>query len=296
MTRKHLAPPTTFDDLIQRLQAEFSSLPPQFQVAVRYLLDHPAEVPVVSMRTVASQAGVQPATLVRLAQSLGYSGWAGLKTVFVHSLPQTVVKGYAEQAQRVVRNKRSPNKQQKMLDAQMLNIQALENLNTEKLPAITDIIHKAKRVYVAGFRASYPPAFGFHYLYRLFRSSVYMLRSDAGTLEMELRSLGPSDVVLLIGFAPYSQEIVRVYEAAKAAGSQIIAMCDSPVAPIALEANGLLLFNTETSSFFPSITAASALVELLAEQLLARTGMRAVNDIAKAEQQLHHTGAYWTKH
>ena len=291
MSKKPRAP-KTLDALIQHLQSHYAQMPPQFQISARYLIDHPGDVPIASMRTIAAQAGVQPATLVRLAQSLGYSGWAGLKDVFVQSLRQ-LPSAYTEQARAVVRNRNPKGMFTNVVHAQAANVAKLDELNAQVMPLAAELIVKAKRIYVAGFRASYAPAFTFYYLYRLFRPTVSMLRTEAGTLEMELRTLQPNDVVVLTAFAPYSQEIVRVYEAAIESGCRVIALCDSKVAPIALESEYNLMFGTEVPSFFPSSTAATALVEGLIEQILARTGPKALSGLQSAENQLHQTGAYW---
>lgn len=286
--------PRSLQELTERLQENYSEMPPQFQIGARYLLDHPSEVPVSSMRKIAQQAGVQPATLVRLAQSLGYDGWTGLKEIFVRSLHASD-HAYALQARKVVRQRHRPDRVVKAVEAQAHNVQKLSELNSGRLNEAVDMLVKARRVYVAGFRASYASAFTFHYLYRFFRPTVTMMRSEAGTFEMELRSLRPGDVIVLITFAPYSQEIVRVYEAARKTGCKILSLCDSPVAPIALEADCNLLFSTEMPSFFPSCSASVALVEVLVEQVLARTGRRAISGLEHAETQLQQIGAYWTK-
>lgn len=289
---KKIRPPQTLESLIQRLQSKYAEMPTQFQISARYLIDHPGDVPIASMRTIATQAGVQPATLVRLAQSLGYAGWSGLKDVFVQSLRQAPM-AYTKQAEAVVRQRDPMAMLTQVNQAQARSVMNLQELNATAMPEAVELLVKAKRVYVAGFRASHAPAFTFYYLYRLFRPSVSMLRSEAGTLEMELRALQAGDVVVLTAFAPYSNEIVRVYEAAIESGCQVIALCDSRVAPIALESRCNLIFGTEVPSFFPSSTAAIALVEGLIEQILARTGKKALSGLQSAENQLHHTGAYW---
>lgn len=291
MSKKHRAP-QTLEALIQHLQSTYAEMPTQFQISARYLIDHPGDIPIASMRTIAAQAGVQPATLVRLAQALGYSGWSGLKDVFVQSLRQ-MPSAYTEQAKAVVRSRNPLAMFSQATQAQARNVANLPELNAEAIPVAVDLLVKAKRVYVAGFRASHAPAFTFYYLYRLFRPSVAMLRSEAGTLEMELRALQAGDVVVLTAFAPYSHEIVRVYEAAIESGCKVIALCDSKVAPIALESECNLIFGTDVPSFFPSSAAAIALVEGLIEQILARTGKKALSGLQSAENQLHQTGAYW---
>ena len=223
------------------------------------------------MRKIAADAGVQPATLVRLAQHLGYDGWQSLRLVFVEALrggPQP----YAQRAQRLVRESGSDRMLEIMLQAQHRNLEQTGAANAKALAQAAAILAGASTVHVAGFRSSYPIAFGFHYLYRLFRDSVHLVRGDAGTLEMDLRALKPDDAVLMTSFAPYSQEIVRVAEAACRAGSKVIALSDSVAAPIALKADCTLVFSVDSPSFFPSISAGMALVEALVQQLLAQEG------------------------
>ncbi|WP_454004098.1 MurR/RpiR family transcriptional regulator [Alcaligenes sp. Marseille-Q7550] len=284
---------TTLSTLTQRLQAEFSAMSPQFQVGARHLLDHADQVPLLSMRQIAAQAGVQPATLLRLAQSLGYAGWGELKAVFTQALHGQGPRRYADQAREVVRNRHKPDRFDQTLAAQMDNLAALRDLNQARPPAAVELLSRARRVYVAGFRASFAPAFALHYQYRLFRTTAALLRGDAGTLEMDLRALDKDDVLVLFGFAPYSQESVLAHRAARQAGARLLAICDSLLAPIALEADSTLLFGTDVPSFFPSGVAAQALVEVLVEHVLAKAGRKAVSGIELAENQLHQSGAYW---
>lgn len=283
--------PQNLESLIACIQRGFPDMSAQFQVGARYLMDYPAEVPMASMRQIAEQAGVQPATLVRLAQALGYDGWNALKSVFIQSLRQAP-KRYADQARQVIRSKNHRQVLSNAVATQLNNMRLLEELNGDRLAAAVELLSKARHVHVAGFRASFGPAFTLQYLYRLFRSSVSMLRGDAGSLEMELRAIRKGDVLAIIGFSPYSNESLRVLRAARQSGAGVVALCDSIVAPIALDADCVLVFSTESPSFFPSSAAAVALVEVLVEQLLAKAGKQAVKGIEIAEDQLHQTGAY----
>jgi len=67
-------PPRSLDGLVVLIRERFPDMSPQFQIGARFLIDFPGEVPVQSMRSIAAGAGVQPATLVRLAKALGYEG------------------------------------------------------------------------------------------------------------------------------------------------------------------------------------------------------------------------------
>ena len=291
MRTEHAMPPPNLDALLRHLREHFTSLSTQFQGGARYLLDHPQEIPILSMRKVAADAGVQPATLVRLAQFLGFEGWQGLRELFVESL-RGGQQPYAKRARKVVRENGSSRMLAEMLESQHRNIDHTGANNGESITLATSLISAAPNVHVAGFRSCHPIAFTFHYVYRLFRPTVQLIRGDAGTLEMELRVLAPKDAVVVVSFAPYSQESLRVAKAARDAGCRLIALTDSTVAPIALQADCTLLFSVDSPSFFPSITAGVALAEALVEQLLAKKGKGAIKALELAEGQLHQAGAY----
>uniref|UniRef100_UPI003341F1D8 MurR/RpiR family transcriptional regulator n=1 Tax=Castellaniella defragrans TaxID=75697 RepID=UPI003341F1D8 len=284
--------PQTLEALIQHIQSRYKDLSPQFQIGARYLIDHPTQVSILSMRKVSALAGVQPATLTRLAQFLGYAGWESLKSVFnqqLHMRPG----GYADRAQALI-----DGRQSELADwvrgtqAQSANLLALGADNARAMPDAVTHLHRARRLYIAGFRSSYPAAFSFRYLCGLFRPDVYLLDNAAGTLDQDLRHLGSKDAVVIISFAPYSREIRHITEAARRQDCPIIALCDSQLAPVAIEATVVLTFATHGSSFFPSTVAAQGLVEALAQQLLMRAGTRAVQSLAHAEAHLHDSGAY----
>jgi len=284
-------PPHTLDELVALMRARFPGMSPQFQIGVRRLIDFPTEVPVRSMRRIAADAGVQPATLVRLAQALGYPGWDAMRQVFVRGLHQ-MPRRYADQARDTIGRRHSRSMLGRHIDAQAGNMQRLEDRNTATLADAARILAKARHVHVAGFRASYSAAHLLHYLYRLFRNSVTLIRGDSGLLEMELRALERADAVVIFGFAPYSQEAVQVADAAHACGCRIVAISDSTVAPIAHHADVTLLFDTDTPSFFPSAAGAIVLAEALAGLLLGRAGRPAIDALDQAEDLLHSTGAY----
>jgi DNA-binding MurR/RpiR family transcriptional regulator len=121
---------------------------------------------------------------------------------------------------------------------------------------------------------------------------VSLVNGEAGTLEMQLRGIEKRHAVVVVSFAPYSVEAVRVAQAAIERGAKLIALTDSAVSPIALNADHTLIFSHESPSFFPSLVAASALAEMLVAHLLALEGKDAVANLEQAEAALHSQGAY----
>lgn len=287
------AAPRTLAELSKLCRDRFAEFSPQHQLALRYLIDNPDEVPLASMRAIAARAGVQPATLVRLAQRLGFDGWQSLRALFVQALRDNHLS-YAVRARKLVGISGRQDLLDEIVQAQYRNLEALRNQSTQDIAAAARLLHRAKVIRVAGFRACFPIAFAFQYVCRLFRDAVDLIRGEAGTLEMELRGLSPDDAVLAISFAPYSQEALRTVDAAANAGCPVVALTDSSLSPLALRADRSILFSVDSPSFFPSIAAGILAAEALAQQLLTLAGKDAVKTLEEAEGQLTSMGAYAT--
>lgn len=275
------------DELLER----FASLSPTLQRAARFVVDHPNEVVIASMRALAGRAGAQPATLVRLAQQLGYAGWPELKSAFAQELGLHST-GYGVRAKSLAARGRGADLLSEMFGAQRHNLASTESMCSESLRGAASLLKKAKAVHAAGFRASFPVAHAFVYGYRLFRDSVHLVDGHGGGLEMQLRPIARNDAVLVVSFSPYSRESLAVLEAARVAGARIVALTDSRASPHALAADVPLLFSTASPSFFPSVVAGLAVSEALLELLVAGAGAGVARRLERAEQRLFDSGAY----
>ncbi|CAM2195184.1 DNA-binding transcriptional regulator, MurR/RpiR family, contains HTH and SIS domains [Paraburkholderia kururiensis] len=283
--------PDTFDQLAVLIRARFAGLSPQFQTGAAFLLDHPDEVAVLSMRKVADRAQVQPASLVRLAQQLGFPGWNEMRELFVARV-RTRPEPLTNRARSLVAGNAKQSLAHDLLVAQQHNLDVTAAQNERTLIEAARILRRARHVHVAGYRSCYAVAFGLVYGYRFFRSSVSLLTGEAGTLDMQLRAIDRDSATVVISFAPYSVEAVRVAETALEKGSKLVAITDSAVSPIALNADRLLIFSHESPSFFPSLVAATAIAESLVAHLLALEGAGAVEQLEQAERSLHAKGDY----
>ncbi|MFV0283518.1 MAG: MurR/RpiR family transcriptional regulator [Castellaniella sp.] len=261
-----MSAPLTLDELTRHIQTRYPDLSPQFQTAARYLLDHPTQVSTLSARKLAALAGVQPATLVRLAQHLGYAGWDALKPVFTQAL--LTAGAYTARAQSLLhRPDTGQTAWQSTLHQQTLNLHALASANETAMAQAVSLLADAGRIVIAGFRSSYPAAFSLRYLCSLFRPDVHLLHNTGGTLGLDTRHLRPADAAVLIGYAPYSREIIELAESLRPQGCRVLALSDSHLAPMALHADCVLTFSTQSNACFPSTVAIQALVEMLARQL-----------------------------
>jgi DNA-binding MurR/RpiR family transcriptional regulator len=279
-------------DAVQaRILAELPELSAELRKAARFLVDHPDDVALVSMRVLASRSEVTPTTFVRLARRLGFDDWAGLRKPFENRL-RSGKGSFAAKADALVRRRPEAVFAESM-NAAAANLSAADAGNdSREIAKACAILERAQRIRVAGFRSCRAPAHAMVYLCRMFRPDVALLGSDGGALEAELAAIDKKDAVVAIGFTPYSRELGPVVETARRRGAQIVAVADSMAAPIARHADVTLRFLTDSPSFFPSVAAALAIVEALAATMLASSGPAAAARVRDTESDLQSLGAY----
>src|SRR5262245_32369267 len=103
------------DDTIEtRIEREFDALSPELQRAARWVSSNGPVLALRSMRSAASQAGVSPATMTRLARRLGFDSFGALREPYVDRLAGGALPAlpYARRARAMQRRDRSDQLQQ----------------------------------------------------------------------------------------------------------------------------------------------------------------------------------------
>lgn len=284
-----------YPDTIRLLVDSFPDLTPELQKAARFMVEHPEEIGLSSMRSVARDAGVKPATITRLTKTLGFGEYEKLREPFRQRL-RTRSPEFASKLQDVQkRGKSGDSALYADLRAQEIsNIElSLSEDNYTILVDAAQTIHDSRRVYVLGLRGAHAPAFLFHYAYQLFQSNSQLLDTSAGIFADQLRGISADDSLLVVSFPPYTQLTIDAVEYAAEAGAKIIAVTDSFVSPAANAAVHTIITKNRSPSFYHSFTGALAVVQALIAMLVTKTGGNALKIIEEAEKQLSRIGAYW---
>jgi DNA-binding MurR/RpiR family transcriptional regulator len=272
-------------EIVERLQVEARQLPPRLADAARFVASHAFDAATTPMRVLARRAGHSPATFTRLAQAVGYPGWDELREELVQSARESRERAPFS-------GRKLPAARSISTDMLQADTAALNRLDAEKLALAAAILENAPHAFIAGFRSCYGPAHLFHYLYRLFRPEVTLLGASGSLLDLELGALRKSDAVVLICFEPYSRDLLLVARAARATGCATIAVVDDAAAPIAREANLVLIHSTASPGFFPSLTACTALLQSLAALLYVRSGPKGRAALRRTEARIETHTAY----
>lgn len=284
-----------YPDTIRLLVDSYPNLTPQLQKAARFMVEHPEEVGLNSMRHVAREAGVKPATITRLTKTLGFHEYESLREPFRQRLRTSTPK-FASKLQDA--QKLGEFNEKSLFAAlraqEVSNIEgSLSDENYLIMDGAAQTIHESRRVYVLGLRGAHAPAFLFHYAYQLFQANSQLLDTSAGIFADQLRGIGPEDCLLVVSFPPYTQLTIDAVEYAAEAGAKIIAVTDSIISPAANAAAHTIITKNESPSFYHSFTGALTVTQALITMLVTKAGGDAVKIVEEAEKQLSRISAYW---
>lgn len=287
--------PQTHAAVSKRIEGLFSGLSPQLRQAARYVLDRPDDVALQSMRSLAANAGVNPATMVRLAKALDYPGFEAFREPFRERLRRPRDR-YTVRVRAL--QERGGDRHSTLL-AEMFAVdqdnlrQTFETIGFDNLAACGEALAGARRIFVVGLRSCYPVAFYFHYACSVFRTDVILLEGRGGTLTDGLRGAGPGDAIVAISIAPYTRETVQVANYAVSRGVRLVAISDSQVSPLAAIAAHALVVSDASPSLFQSLVPALAVAQALVAILMSSGGDKALTAVGETETLLHDFESYW---
>lgn len=284
------------DSLREQMIAQYDAMSAQLQQAARYVLEHPEEVALVSMREVARLAGVQPATMTRLAKFLELPGYDELRARHAAALRQggdgfaAKVRQRAEGSERGASDTASHMLQG--LSAQLAKLSEPDSLR--RLEATATRLRSARKVYVLGLRSSHAVAWHFHYVMTLLGERSVHLDGPGGTGGDALIRATPEDVMLVISIKPYATGALELAQLAKEKGVGIVSITDSEVSPLVALSEQSVFCPTESDSFFHTLTPALAVSEVLCSLLAEFDRPKTLEALQQADEHLLHLNTYST--
>ncbi|HST93331.1 MAG TPA: MurR/RpiR family transcriptional regulator [Microvirga sp.] len=283
--------------LTAKIVAAFPDMPAQLRTAARYILDHPGDVALLSMREQARQAGVQPATMTRLAKRLGLDGYDAVRELYARAIREGGLsfsgKAGAQAASQKAKGERALAADMvASLAAQIGRLGEPEALG--RLAEAAALLAGARRIYCAGLRSSHTVAWHMSYVLSLLGERAILLDSLAGVGADPIRAATDADAVFAVSVAPYTRATVELTRYAHAQGVPVVAVTDSAVSPLARVARVAVLVSTDGPSFLHAMTPAFAVGEILAALVAGRGGEASLETLRRTEDQLAAFNIHWS--
>lgn len=264
------AVPQNYEGIVNLITAQYEQLSPGYQQVARFFTQNPNVIALESINAIAAKCAVHPSSLVRFAQSLGYSGFKQLQAVFQTRLA-TAAPGFHERIgalEHELSRKEASGHRGILRDVVVRDIAALQGMldtvGEELLASAAQLLSRADTIYIAGQLRSEPIAILFRYLLTMLSRRVVMLDPAGGLAQEMALTMGAKDALVAIAFRHYAKEVIAIAEIAVRHATPLIAITDSPLSPLAKDAAVLFTLPEEEYSFSRSLAAPMCLVQSLA--------------------------------
>jgi len=261
-----------------------------------FMLKNKKQACFLTSNEIAERLGVSASSVIRLSKKLGYENFTTFKKTFqqeqfAHDLDYTPVEIPYEKIKQYENLSDSD-----LIVALRQNVlgnikkDILNDSNSTFIEA-AELISKAKRVFIVGFRACSGFAASFGVMLSCIRPEVLVIGNHQPLVDC-LIDLAAEDVLIAISFNRYSSDTIFAAEMAKDAGCKVIAMTDSYAAPIAQGAEKVIINSIENMSFFNSYVSFLMNMETIVALVSKRNKDLNESRLMKMEDYLERTGQY----
>jgi DNA-binding MurR/RpiR family transcriptional regulator len=251
-----------------RVRDKLTELSPKQRALARYLLEHHSRVVFASANEVGAAVGTSAATVVRVSQMLGYTGFMELR----ESLRQEVgsFQTFSEQLNDLARQTSSSEDELvlRVLAWERENLAATAKLlDPRALAAVAEAIPSARKTVLVstGVGSAVARLLSAH-LTRLGLPLVAPV--DFVDAVSALANVGPDDVVLGVSFWRFDTATSEHFHHAKRRGALTAAIVDSPLYASADQLDHMLVVSSSSTGHGPSVVAATAVAHALVSAII----------------------------
>ena len=267
-------------------------LTPSQRRIMQYIMDHYEEAIFLTASQLAQNVGVSEATVVRLAQALGFDGYPGMRKKFRDGL-QNRLSTVARLEQTVDHVGKVGDVLVKVLQEDIQNLsQTLRDLPIEAFERAVADMQAAKRIFVVGLRGAHAPALTLATYLRFLGKQAQLLVPGHGELWDILQGLATTDLVVGISFPRYTRITLEILEHARQKRARVGAITDSPLSPLARHARWVLTAQCQLDSFIESFTAATSLVNALLTAMSIQNPKKILRILREREALWEEKGVY----
>ncbi len=262
------------EEVIEVLAKSLPEMPPALNKAARYVINHPREVGVDSMRTLAANSSLHPNTFVRLARHIGFPSYYSMRETFRNFMVADDMGSFQNRAkwlQTLARKGGSASVLGKMAEAVIDNMeQGFRQQHVKRLESVCKSFLKADHVHVLGLGAAHSLSHQFWYVARMAFRHVSLVPQPGSNPIDDLSSISSRDFLMALTFQPYRTETLDAVRFAQRRKADIVGITDSNTSPLVSSADQCLICPTSTPQFFQSQAAASGLLDALLALLIAQ--------------------------
>jgi DNA-binding MurR/RpiR family transcriptional regulator len=285
------APATTYEELKETIAAAYPRLSPQLQRLSRFALEKPHDLALGTVAAVAQANEVQPSSMIRFANALGFDGFSQMQQVFQSHLVERSAP-YRERIRQMRRGGEDGDAGvlPRFVGEAIGELQQLEeHVDSVRLAAAAKILASAPQIHVLAQRRAFPVACYLAYALNQLELQAHLLDGLGGMLGEFAHTIRAGDALLVASFRNYTPAVVETALAGRARGVLVIAITDSALSPLKPAADVCFELGDDSTRPFRSLVAplclAQALVVSTGHHLAAGASGRRAAKAAKKKRR-----------
>ena len=269
-------------------QAErIGRLSPRRREIVRPAFEDPRRFVLLSVRDMAEKLGTDPATMVRIAQNLGFESYKEFQH-YLHELSVVRATSLDTLESSSTPDSSPTSVMQACLDQELKNIRALySGLDLPRLQIVARRLWKAGRILIVGGDAAACLVAYMEYHCNVIGLPAYAATTP-GMAVHAVRSLGKEDVLLAISFRRGLHMTIDAIQQARQTGAYCIGVTDTYLSPVARFSDEFFLAGIDSNSFGVSYSAPMCLLNVFLVGIAQVQRAKTLEVMKKvADEQLH---------
>jgi DNA-binding MurR/RpiR family transcriptional regulator len=231
------------------------------QELIRPVQERPRDYVLLSIRDVAAKLGTDPATVLRIARSMGFASYRQFKA-YLHELSVASATSLEGMQDPSARDSGVVSYARRALEQDLRNLQALLNtLDISRLVDLAERMYRARQIVIIAGDMAISLAEFLDYKLTVLGLPVVALTSPGKTLHA-VRAITKQDVVIAISFRRGLRQTVEGLQQARENGAYCVGITDTFVSPIARFSNECFLTSVE-APFSNSYTAPVSFAHVL---------------------------------
>jgi DNA-binding MurR/RpiR family transcriptional regulator len=248
-------------DFLRRLQER--ELSTKHQQLAQYSARHYRTAAALTAAQLAVEMGTSEATVIRLARELGYEGFPELRRQ-LHGMIREDLNSLELLARERSRSGKGRDTLSAIVNTETRHLHDLVlDVSRQDFRRLVQSLVDARRVYIAGHRASAALALFFGYSLAKVHSDEVTLCGESDRSFDAFRSVPANSLMIAIGFARYPRETVELVDFARHEGITVCAITDRALSPLSRRADLSLIIKADPVSFVDSHCAPAALIAAL---------------------------------
>ena len=278
-------------DLEALIQRKYPELPENQRKVADFLIQNIREAPFLSVMEIEGRSGASKATVVRLAQSLGFSGFLEMRGKLIQGVQSQM--RITEMFPLLAGTSREETLTA-VADQDVRNInQTINQLDRKVFADVARMILNASRVYTLGLGISSLMARILAYSLSQVAIRSTSLVHDYETFIEQIHLFDRSDLIIAFSFPPYSKETIEVVRAAARRKTRVVAVTDRVTSPVSLYAARVIPVVSQNVLFTNSFSAISVIINALTTEVALLNKAKALKNLKESEKLLERTGHYY---